>query len=156
MAAILSRYWWVNSLWPSDAIWRQGSWSTMAEVMACCLTAPSNYLNQCWLIMNLMLWHPPENNFIGSSHNINSINELKNFNFKIITASPRGQWVKSCSGFCHSYKLNHYNDVTSSSWHLKSLTNGLFTLQPVQITQIRTLIARFMGPIWGPSGADRI
>ena len=40
-----------NSLWPSDAIWRQGSGSTLAQVMACCLMAPSHYLNQCWLII---------------------------------------------------------------------------------------------------------
>ena len=39
-----------NSLWPSDAIWRQGPGSTLAQVMACCLTAPSHYLNPCWLI----------------------------------------------------------------------------------------------------------
>ena len=29
---------WVSSLWPSDIIW--------------CLTAPSHYLNQCWLIIS--------------------------------------------------------------------------------------------------------
>ena len=40
------------SLWPSDAIWRQGSWSTLAQVMACCLTAPNHYLNQCWLVIS--------------------------------------------------------------------------------------------------------
>ena len=50
----------VNSLWPSDAIWWQRSGSTMAQVMACCLTAPSHYLNQCsvskklaWFIRHL-------------------------------------------------------------------------------------------------------
>ena len=36
-----------DSLWPSDTIWRQRSGSTLAQVMACCLTAPSHYLNQC-------------------------------------------------------------------------------------------------------------
>ena len=36
-----------NSLKPSDAIWRHKSGSTLAQVMACCLTAPSHYLNQC-------------------------------------------------------------------------------------------------------------
>ena len=41
-----------NSLWPSDTIWRQRSGSTLAQVMACCLTAPSHYLNQCWLIIS--------------------------------------------------------------------------------------------------------
>ena len=28
----------INSLWPSDAIWRQRSGSRLAQVMACCLT----------------------------------------------------------------------------------------------------------------------
>ena len=35
------------SLWPCDTIWRHQSWSTLAQVMVCCLTAPSHYLNQC-------------------------------------------------------------------------------------------------------------
>ena len=34
----------VNSWWPSDAIWRHRSGSTLAKVMACCLMAPSHYL----------------------------------------------------------------------------------------------------------------
>ena len=36
----------LNPLWPIDIIWRHGSRSTLAQVMACCLTAPSHYLNQ--------------------------------------------------------------------------------------------------------------
>ena len=40
-----------------DATWQQGSGSTLAQVMACCLTAPSHYLNQCWLIIKDVLWH---------------------------------------------------------------------------------------------------
>ena len=47
----------VNSLWPGDVIWRQGTRSTLAQVMACCLTAPSHYLNQCWLIICEVPWH---------------------------------------------------------------------------------------------------
>ena len=96
-----------NSLGPSDAIWRQRSGSPLAQVMACCLKAPSHYLNQCWLIMNLMLWHPPENNSIGISQNINSINEFENHNFKIITVSPRGQWVNS---------LRHHRCGSTFDW----------------------------------------
>ena len=44
--------WTINSLWPSGAIWQHRSGSTLAQVMACCLMAPSYYLNQCWLIIN--------------------------------------------------------------------------------------------------------
>ena len=36
-----------NSLWPSDAIRWHRCGSTLAQVMAGCLTAPSHYLNQC-------------------------------------------------------------------------------------------------------------
>ena len=35
----------INSLRPSDAVRRQGTESTLAQVMACWLTAPSHYLN---------------------------------------------------------------------------------------------------------------
>ena len=57
----------LNSLWPSDVIWRQGSMSTLAQVVACCLTAPSHYLNQCWLMISDVLYHAPENNFTENS-----------------------------------------------------------------------------------------
>ena len=40
---------------PSAAIWPQSFRSTLARVMACCLTAPSHYLNQCWLIISEIL-----------------------------------------------------------------------------------------------------
>ena len=42
----------INSLRPSDDIWWHRSLSTSAQVMACCLTAPSHYLNQCWLTIS--------------------------------------------------------------------------------------------------------
>ena len=41
----------VNLLWPCDTIWRHRSGSTLAQVMACRLTAPSHYLTQCWLMV---------------------------------------------------------------------------------------------------------
>ena len=34
-----------------------------AQVMACCLTAPSHYLNQCWLNISVASWHSAENDF---------------------------------------------------------------------------------------------
>ena len=47
----------INSLWLSDAIWQHRSGSTVAQVMACCLTAPSHYLNQFSLTISKVLWH---------------------------------------------------------------------------------------------------
>ena len=36
-----------DSLWPSDCILQHKTGSTLVQVMACCLMAPSHYLNQC-------------------------------------------------------------------------------------------------------------
>ena len=47
----------VNSLQANDAIWWHRSGSTLAYLMACCLTAPSHYLNQHWLVIKGLLWH---------------------------------------------------------------------------------------------------
>ena len=40
---------WVNSLWPTDVIRWHWAGSPLAQVMACCLMAPSHCLNQCYL-----------------------------------------------------------------------------------------------------------
>ena len=61
----------VNPLWPSEAIRRQGTESTLAQVMACCLMAPSHYLNQCWLIINKVLWHSSEGIIMRRSEDTN-------------------------------------------------------------------------------------
>ena len=53
----------ITSLWPSDAIWRHRSESTLVQVMACCLSAASHYLNQRWLISSEVLWHSTQSNF---------------------------------------------------------------------------------------------
>ena len=53
----------VNLLWRSDAMWRHVSGTTLAQVMACCLAAQRNYLNQCWFIISQIPWHSSEGNF---------------------------------------------------------------------------------------------
>ena len=60
-----------NSLGPSDAIWRWRSWSIQVQVMDCCLTAPSHYLNQCWLIISYVLWHSSKDIIIRRFENAN-------------------------------------------------------------------------------------
>ena len=66
----------VNSLGPSDAIWRQRSGSTLAQLMACCLMAPSHYLNQCWLIISKIEWHSSRGKFTWDTSAINHWNYL--------------------------------------------------------------------------------
>ena len=62
---------------------------TLAQVMACCLMAPSHYLNQCWLIIS-EVWHSPELKI----QDIYPWYVFENDPFKITATSP-GQWVKS-------------------------------------------------------------
>ena len=89
-----------NSLCPSDALQRYRSGSTLAQVMACCLTAPSHYLNQCNLIINVS-WHSPEGNFAGNAQDIYPWYQFENHWFKNAAVSPRDQWVKTGSeGLC--------------------------------------------------------
>ena len=38
----------INSLWPGDTIWWHRTGSALIQVMSCCLTALSHYLNQFW------------------------------------------------------------------------------------------------------------
>ena len=68
--------------------------------MACCLTAPNHYLNQCWLIIRGVMWHSSENSFAGIAQGINSGYEFEKDILIIIFKSPRGQWVKygNCGG----------------------------------------------------------
>ena len=73
---------WVNSLWPSDAKWRHRFGSTLAQVMACCLTAPSHYLNQCWLHMNEVLWYSHESNFTANAQATILYLEFENYTLK--------------------------------------------------------------------------
>ena len=59
----LFNYAWINATSPGDVMWWQRSGSTLAQVMACCLTAPSHYLNQCWLVIYGTHLHLAEGNF---------------------------------------------------------------------------------------------
>ena len=71
LLAILLRPKYVNPLWPSDAIWQQKSGAILAQVMACCLMAPSHYLNQCWLIISEDQQHSHQGNFTRDASTIN-------------------------------------------------------------------------------------
>ena len=67
--------------------------STLAQVMACCLTTRSHYLAQCWLLISVVLWHSPQSNFTTNAQVTILYNESENYNFQITTTSPWGQWI---------------------------------------------------------------
>ena len=92
---------WLTHCGPSDAIWRQRSGSTLAQVMAWCLTAPSHYLNQCWLIISKVLWHSSEGIIMRRYEDTNQLNNIENTIFRMASRSPRGQWVKGGKSLSH-------------------------------------------------------
>ena len=53
----------INSLAAGGVICGHETWSTLDQVMAWCLTAPSHCLNQCWLIFSEILWHSSKDDF---------------------------------------------------------------------------------------------
>ena len=77
-----------NSLWPSDAIWCHKTWSTLVQVVGCCLTAPNHYLNRCWLNPNEVLWPSPESNFTLSVQATVIYNEFENYILKLLPHLP--------------------------------------------------------------------
>ena len=51
--------------------------STLAQVMACSLMAPSHYLNQCWHMISEVLWHSPDSNFTENTSDIHHWDEFE-------------------------------------------------------------------------------
>ena len=95
-----------NSLGPGDAIWQQRSGSPLAQIMACCLMAPSHYLNQCWLIINEVLWHSLEDRFAGNAQDSYPWYEFDYYWTKITAAFSMGEWVKKAwCQICHHSPL---------------------------------------------------
>ena len=60
----------LNSLWPSDAIWRHRSELTLARIMSCCLTSSNHYLNKSCFIIESVLWHSTGRNFTRTVHDL--------------------------------------------------------------------------------------
>ena len=77
-----------------NTLGQQKTGSTLAQVMACCPTAPSHYLNQCWLNISKVCWHSSEGNFTADISATNHCNQLENYPSKIYIESLSGQWVK--------------------------------------------------------------
>ena len=74
------------------------------------LKAPSLYLNQCWLIINEVLWHSLEVNFIRNTPDIHLWYEF--YNYYIRALSPSSQWVNLL--LLSTYYTCHYSDIFMS------------------------------------------
>ena len=111
-------YFGVYSLVPSDAIWRWRFWSTLAQVMACCLTPPSHYLNQCWLIISKAPWHSSEEDItVRLFEDTDRKSKIEKYMFKITLGSPRGQWVHRKVGTVGDCKCNVGRPISKESMY---------------------------------------
>ena len=120
MAAILCRPQCVNSLRPSDAVWRQWSWTTLAQVMACCLTAPSHYLNQCWLIRGSVAYFWEQFRRNCSRYRFRIWVWKRHFE-KIFSNPPGANELKGC--LC-SVLITEFSNVLTTSTSLLNLLCG--------------------------------
>ena len=82
-------------LWHNDAIWWHRSGSISVQVMVCCLTAPSHYMNQCWLIISEILWHSTQTIFEKNVEDINRQITFEMYTCKITSKFLRRQWVNT-------------------------------------------------------------
>ena len=107
-------HWHINSVLHSDAIWQLRSGSTLAQLMVCCLTAPSHYLNQCGLINWLRGMH-----LIAISQEVlkNSICNL-NEKFTRLKYFEHLPWTDVLNN------LRHLDFVGFTQWQLINLGGG--------------------------------
>ena len=89
----------INAFGAADAIEQQWCGSTLAQVMDCCLTAPTHYLNRCWQNISKAQWHESKGNFTRDASAINHWNLRKKYLF---TSSLNG--LKGCL-FCRVNKV---------------------------------------------------
>ena len=100
----------VNSLLISATIAWHWFESTLAEVTTCCLTAPSHYLKQCWLIINGVLLHStlPRDQFIEIAEVINSYSELDLYTCEFTPTSLRVNELKGLTYFVFSIQYPQF------------------------------------------------
>ena len=80
-----------DSLWLIGALWCQGYWLTLVQLMACCLTVPSYQRDQCQLTTKEVLWNTFQGNVYLYTEHVNPRLCLK---LGITAISYRGQWVQ--------------------------------------------------------------
>ena len=123
----------INSLGLSNTIWWHRSGSTLAQVMACCLMAPSHYLNQCWLIISKVQLHSSEGTFIPgistSDHYLTWTLISSNLNQFF-----RSQWVEHvCVPTALKYNLKKYYSLMANCY----ISNSHHLLKPGYVLEIQ-------------------
>ena len=120
MADILLKLQYVNSMWLSEAIWQDISWSTLAQLMACRLTAPSNCLNQCRLTINGTLRHTLDWNLNQNMQLFIRENAFENVGCKIASILSTFEYNNGILFFAGSNSVNVFLGL-GLPWVIKSI-----------------------------------
>ena len=85
--------------------------------MACCLMAPSHYLNQCWLLISDVLWHSLETNLHSKYPCYYSVS------VNALSFGPRSLSDKNWEGPpgcpCATTNVSHKDDMQPQMWAIK-------------------------------------
>ena len=73
--------------------WRHVAGTTLAHIKDCCLTTPSNYVNQHLIRISEVLWHFLNSNLIMSAQFRYYVKWVWNYFFQMTATSLSGQWV---------------------------------------------------------------
>ena len=113
---VMHPHWWIyhlNPLWPYNAIWHH---RTCQHWIACRLTAPSHYLNTCWLITREVLWYLPEGILTRNAKDIHSKYQFENDLFQIKAASLMGHMMTSSNGNIFRVTGHLCGEFTGPRW----------------------------------------
>ena len=108
--------------------------------MACCITAPSHYLNRCWLIITEVLWHSPEGNYTGNAQGIFPWYKSPDLRLHPQLPQQMSSWRYQSSSpslsleWCHNER-----DGVSNHWRLDSLSNRLFKSRSKKTSKLPSL-----------------
>ena len=82
---------------PFNPLWHNDINSSISfgsgNSLACCLTAPTHYLNQFWLIISATQWQSTAGHFTIDATVINHQNYIESLLPTITLKSPSGHWV---------------------------------------------------------------
>ena len=134
-------------MWPGDAIWRHGTRPTLAQVMACCLTAPSHYQYQCWRISEVP-WHSFQCIIIRRCEDTDQWSKFENCTFTIVSRSPRGQWVNIIIGLpVEVHELFAWADCIKIGWKFNFLHMQMLIELLLNFAHDTTAVLSWRGPL---------
>ena len=109
-------------------------WVSIASGKACCLTAPSRYLNQCWLGVKCVLWHTHESNVTRSAlgpnpwwrHQMETFSALLWGNSPITREFPSKMPVTRSFGVLFDVRLNKRLSKQPWGWWFETPSGSLW------------------------------